>query len=189
MNAAPAFHTRRLSVAEFAAELAAFRFTRRVGAVHMHHTWSPNHAEWRGEASVVAMRDYHVHTNGWADIGQHVTIAPDAYVWTGRDWNRPPCSDAGDNGTSAAGPFMFETVGNFDVGHDHLAGPQRWAVLEVIARVQRRFGLAVESLRFHRELPGCVKSCPGTGVSKTDVLEAVRATHRRLALGPTVAGR
>ena len=132
---------RRLSVAEFADVLARFPFTRRINQVHMHHTWSPSRSEWRGAASVQAMRDFHVRTNGWSDIAQHVTIAPDGGIWTGRNWNQAPASSGGFNGTSAAGPFMFEIVGNFDVGRDPFDGPQRDAVLEVIARVQLRFGL------------------------------------------------
>ena len=171
---------RRLSVAEFAELLARFPFTRRVNQVHMHHTWSPNHREWRGLASVQAMRDFHVRTNGWSDIAQHITIAPDGGIWTGRNWNQAPASSGGFNGTSAVGPFMFETVGNFDVGRDPFAGAQRDAVLEVIARVQLRFGLPAESLHFHRQL-NSPKTCPGSGIAYEATLDAVRAVRKRLA--------
>jgi hypothetical protein len=171
---------RRLSVAEFADLLARFPFTRRVNQVHMHHTWSPSRKEWRGAASVQAMRDFHVRTNGWSDIAQHVTIAPDGGIWTGRNWNQAPASSGGFNGTSAVGPFMFETVGNFDVGRDPFDGPQRDAVLEVIARVQLRFGLPVESLHFHRQL-NSPKTCPGSAVGYEATLDAVRAVRKRLA--------
>ena len=93
-------------------------------------------AYWRGAASVQSMCDYHRRTCGWSDIAQHITIDPDGVIWTGRNWNQAPASSGGFNGTSAVGPFMFETVGNFDVGRDPFDGPQREAVLEVIARVQ-----------------------------------------------------
>lgn len=170
---------RRLSTSEFADLLARFPFTRRVNQVHMHHTWSPTRAQWRGLASVQAMADFHVHTNGWSDIAQHLTIAPDGFVWTGRNWNQAPASSSGFNGSRDVGPFMFETVGNFDAGHEPFDGPQRDAALEVIALVQQHFGLPVESLHFHRQL-GSQKTCPGTGIEYAATLEAVRGMRARL---------
>jgi N-acetylmuramoyl-L-alanine amidase-like protein len=168
-----------MDLATFREYVTRFRWSRVIDEVHMHHTWEPNHATWAGERSVIAMRDYHVDVNKWADIAQHVTIDPTGMVWLGRDWNRQPASSAGHNGTSARGPFMFETVGNFDVGHESLAGDQRATVLGVIAAVQQRFGLAVESLRFHRQL-GSPKTCPGSGINYDTFLAEVRAY--RLAL-------
>ena len=37
----------------------------------------------------------HVAVRGFEDIAQHVTVAPDGKIWTGRDWNnRRPASAA-----------------------------------------------------------------------------------------------
>lgn len=188
------FH--RLSRPAFAELLARFRFTRAVREVHMHHTWRPNHADYTGIATIQAMADYHVRVRGWSDIAQHVSVAPDGSLWTGRSWNQSPASSVGHNGTAAAGPFMFEIIGNFDVGHDAFAGAQRDAVLELIARVQHRFGLPPESLRFHRQL-GSPKTCPGTGIDYDETVAAVRAVRQTLwpvapvaarALGPAAHG-
>lgn len=164
----------RLTLATFALRVAAFPFTRRITQVHLHHTWSPDRAAWRGEATVRAMWRYHVEQNGWSDLAQHVTVAPDGGVWLGRDWNRPPASSTGFNGTSQAGPFMLETVGNFDRGHDALDGPQRVAVLGVIAAVQVRFELAPGTMRFHRQL-NSPKSCPGSSLDYDAVLHELTA--------------
>lgn len=168
-----------LTLAQFRDRVAAFPWSRQIAAVHMHHTWSPTKAEWNGRASVQAMRDYHVNVNKWSDIAQHVTIAPDGLIWTGRDWNRAPASSTGYNGDSRRGPFMFETVGNFDVGHETLDGAQKAAVLGVIAAVQERFNLPPDSLRFHRQL-GSPKTCPGSGIDYATTLAEV--TAYRLAL-------
>lgn len=168
---------------QFGDALTRFRWTRRVTSVHMHHTWKPTRADWKGVRTVEGMYDFHVRENGWSDIAQHVTIAPDGTIWTGRDWNAPPASSGdrrGNNGTVIEGPFMLEIVGNFDIGHDPFAGVQRAATLGVVVRVQRRFGLAPESLKFHRDL-GSPKTCPGSGVVYGDVLAAVRREHVRLA--------
>lgn len=172
----PPFH--RLDLPTFQSLIAAWAKTgrRRADAVHMHHTWKPRQADWRGEATVKAMWRHHVEERDFSDIAQHVTIAPDGSIWTGRHWDLPPASALGHNGGASAGPFMFETVGDFDIGQESLSGPQLETVLAVIAAVQEAFGLGVESLRFHRDL-GSPKTCPGSAVSYAEIVNAVRR-HR-----------
>lgn len=170
---------KRLTLDAFARVLEQFPFTRRINAVHMHHTWRPDHRQFRGHDSVVAMWRYHTAVNGWADIAQHITIAPDGGIWLGRNWNLPPASASGHNGNMTNGPFMFETVGNFDRFHDKLEGEQRRAVIEVIARVQKRFALPPGSLVFHNAMS--TKTCPGSGVSLAEILAEVAEQQRALA--------
>ncbi|HLM56656.1 MAG TPA: caspase family protein [Pyrinomonadaceae bacterium] len=169
---------RKLTLAEFADLLANFRFTRRINAVHMHHTWKPKHGDYKGLATIEGIWRFHTQDNGWDDIAQHVTIAPDGSIWTGRAWNEPPASAAGHNGNRSAGPFMFEMIGDFDGGRDPFRSPQRDAVLEVIARVQQKFDLPVESLRFHNQMSS--KTCPGSSLRHREVLAAVREVRERL---------
>jgi hypothetical protein len=121
---------------------------------------------------------FHTLTNGWRDIAQHITIAPDGAIWLGRNWNWPPASATGFNGNESSGPFMFEMIGNFDVAHDLFDGEQRATALEVVARVQRRFGLMPETLVFHNSMS--TKTCPGTSIRYPEVLEMVRALHTSL---------
>ena len=168
----------RLTVDQFAERLRTFTFTRRITAVHMHHTFIPRQTDFRGEPTIDGMFRFHTQTNGWSDIAQHVSIAPDGSIWTGRDWNRTPASATGFND----GAFMFETIGNFDVGQERLEGAQRQAVIEVIARVQLKCGLPIESLHFHREFTD-QKTCPGTGVRKPEILAEVRDARTRLTGG------
>jgi hypothetical protein len=184
---------KRLSIPEFALLLERFPFSRRITSVHMHHTWRPNHAQFRGHDSIVAMWRFHTQERHFSDIAQHLTIDPDGFVWTGRNWNAPPASASGFNGNSGSGPFMFETVGDFDRGMDALEGPQRAAVLDVIRLVQARFGLPADALMFHNQMAR--KSCPGTGVDRTAFLREV-AEHpvsvapggqRDVAAGPFAA--
>ena len=136
---------KQLTREQFAALLENFDFKRRISAVHMHHTWRPNHSNYDendGHKTILAMYRYHTQEKKWQDIAQHITIAPDGTIWLGRNWNWPPVSAAGHNGNSEAGPFMFEIIGDFDQGCDPFAGEQRKTTLEVIARVQKQFGLA-----------------------------------------------
>ncbi|MET0647930.1 MAG: caspase family protein [Pyrinomonadaceae bacterium] len=169
---------RKLTLDEFADLLARFRFTRRINAVHMHHTWKPKRRDYDGLATIEGIWRFHTVDNGWNDIAQHVTIAPDGSIWTGRGWNEPPASAAGHNGNRAAGPFMFEMIGDFDSGRDPFQSPQRDAALEVIARVQHLFQLPAESLRFHNQMSS--KSCPGSALRYAEVLEGVREVRERL---------
>jgi hypothetical protein len=147
-----------------------FAWQRKIDAVHMHHTWQPDHSQWKGAASQIAMYDYHVKNLGWQDIAQHVTIAPDGGIWGGRDWNMTPASQPGHN----PGAFMFEMVGNFDAGHDRLEGEQLKSALHVTAVIQWRFSLQLQSLRFHNQL-NSPKTCPGNTVDYNQILGELEA--------------
>ena len=47
------FH--QLTIEQFAELLASFPFTRRIDAVHMHHTWQPDHSQYRGLDTIESM--------------------------------------------------------------------------------------------------------------------------------------
>ena len=164
-----------LTLLQFRDMLVRFPFSRAVSVVHMHHTWRPNRAQYKGLASIDAMHEFHVRERGFSDIAQHITIAPDGTIWTGRNWNKAPASATGHNGSSQSGPFMFEMIGDFDTGQDPFDDPQRSTVIEVIAAVQGRFRLPPDALRFHRQMAD--KSCPGSGIDLDQVVEAVRTLH------------
>ncbi len=169
----------QLTLSQFAERLARFQFDRKVVSVHMHHTFIPRKTDHRGVSTIESMFKFHTTPKpkgaGFGDIAQHLSIAPDGTVWTGRDWNRDPASATGHN----KGAFMFETIGNFDKGQEKLEGAQRQAVVEVIARVQLKCGLPADALRFHNEMTDA-KTCPGSGVKKSEILAEVRAMRARL---------
>lgn len=166
----------RLSLAEFSQAVAGFAWPRPKTAVHVHHTWRPNHAQYRGLPTIQAMYDFHTRNNGWSDIAQHISIGPDGSIWTGRPWGASPASAAGHNGGHV---FMFETIGDFDRGKDPLAGAQLEAVLHVVATLQERFGLPADgSILFHNQVSG--KTCPGSSVDRAAFVAMV--AERRAAL-------
>ncbi|MFO1055981.1 MAG: caspase family protein [Dongiaceae bacterium] len=167
-----------LDIAQFRTLLGQWQPRRSIESVHMHHTWRPDHAQYRGHESIVAMWQYHTHELGWSDIAQHVTIAPDGTIWTGRHWDRPPASATGFNGSDRLGPFMMEMIGDFDAGRDPFGGPQKEAALWVTRLVQDRFALPPESLRFHRDLHS-PKSCPGTAIDRDQLIADLKALAGR----------
>ncbi len=153
----------------------------------MHHTWRPNRSQYRGLSTIESMWEFHTTAQGWSDIAQHISIAPDGSIWTGRNWNQPPASAKGFNGNAAAGPFMFEIIGDFDRGKDAFDGPQKLTLLGVIAHVQKRFGLKPETLRFHNMMSE--KSCPGSALDYETVLREVAEVRAQIDNQPASAER
>jgi hypothetical protein len=167
---------RRLTQREFQSEVASFDWSRRIWRVDMHHTWHPAHADYDGIAAIERMAMLHTLHRGFDDIAQHVSIAPDGAIWTGRDWNKDPASVGfGMN----VGVFMLEIIGNFDWGHDRLGGRQLECAVGIIDTVQQRFRLPVQALLFHREVPQAAKTCPGSSVDKAEILQLVAHRRRR----------
>jgi hypothetical protein len=77
--------------------------------------------------------------------------------------------------------FMFETIGDFDVGKDPLSGAQLATVVLVIATLMDRFNLGDAALKFHNEMSD--KSCPGSSVQKSAILALVGEARESTALG------
>lgn len=181
-------------------ELFASTARRQITEVHLHHTFIPTHADFEAAALrhggdrqaaglelCRGMWKFHVFDRDFADIAQHVSIDPCGAIWLNRNWNRSPASATGFNGDHMRGPFMIETIGNFDEGEEELADVQLNAVLTVIASVQLACGLEAEALMFHNEMTD-TKSCPGTGVEKSDILQKVIDMRCSLSERSDVAG-
>lgn len=169
----------RLTFIDFRKLVDSFDWKRQVNAVHVHHTWRPSHDQWQGLKSIEGMWRFHTQERHWSDIAQHVTIDPEGFIWTGRGWNQPPASAVGFNGSRQAGPFMFEMVGDFDLGRDPFGGAQKDTALAVTAYLCEKFKLGTEAVRFHNELSG--KSCPGTGIDRLTFLSEVAARRPLVA--------
>lgn len=138
--------------------------------LHIHHTWSPSHKNFTGSNHVAlqqAMANYHINTNGWSDIGQHITLMPDGLWVTGRDFGKNPASIKYWNN----GAFAVEMLGNFDIKHDILDGEQKESILELSRYFVKRFGKDV--IKFHREGPEVTKTCPGSRIDKNKFMQEV----------------
>lgn len=147
--------------------------------LHLHHTWRPNHETYFNKPDPLywqqAMRRYHIDTNGWNDIGQHVTLLPDGRFVTGRDFGRSPASIKGHN-TNA---FAVEMIGDFDVGKDPFDGLQKSSAVQLA----RWFDKRGRYIRFHRE--SAAKTCPGSSINKYEFMKEVRGGDDTYAL-PTL---
>lgn len=174
---------RRLTVQELTTLAYSTELERRIDSIHLHHTWRPRHQDFRGWATIESMRIFHTQTNHWSDIAQHLTIDPVGGVWTGRNWNAPPASAVGHNGTKTSGPFMIEMLGDFDKGRDEFAGDQKEAVLSVVATLLNRWKLTEKNVKFHRDFTNA-KSCPGTGIDYAALMAEIAAKQKGLAQSP-----
>lgn len=136
--------------------------------LHVHHTYKPCKADFNGNNGLELqqnMKNYHVNVNGWADIGQHVTLLPNGLFVTGRDFNKIPASILGKN----TGAFACEILGNFNKGSEVLGGQQKDSIL----RLAKYFDDRGKYVRFHRE--SYSTDCPGTGLDKNVFMSEVKS--------------
>lgn len=156
---------KRFGALDFLESVTAFDWGRtRITGVHWHHTFRPGHDDFEARGGERLVREiYAFHTGParrWRHTGQHVTIDPDGYLWQGRPWNLAPASATGHNGAdNGRHAFMFEMIGDFRAGRDPVKAAQIEAAALATAIIQRRFGLPLEALAFHKEMQAT--ACPG----------------------------
>lgn len=162
---------KRYTVDALIKELEKYKYKQ----LHIHHTWKPTHSNFKGnnhDAMQESMRNYHMNTRGWSDIGQHLTIFPDGVMLAGRAFNKTPASITNYN----VGAFAVEMIGNFDspntgvyndAGYDVLKGSQLDALLALIRYFKEKYG--EQSIIFHRDKAN--KTCPGTSLSKPNLIK------------------
>ena len=149
--------------------------------IQIHHTWKPDYsnfykADGSHEDELVRQnntKNYHVKTNGWADIAQHFTIFPNGVIVTGRKLsNTTPVGIKGWN----ANKICIEIYGNFDVGCDKMTEEQKQAVVAVYGELCKKFNItpSTSTLRCHAwftaggtylgdyNISKSAKTCPGT---------------------------
>lgn len=163
----------KMSVGEFETWLANTRVARTIIYLQQHHTYIPSYQQFNGNNHFdmqKGMKDHHVGSNGWLDIGQHFSIFPDGTVMTGRSLELSPACIYGNN-TNA---ICIENVGDFDTGKDLMSSAQKDAIIKVTAAICKKFSIAVntDKIVYHHWFnlstgernngSGGNKSCPGT---------------------------
>lgn len=167
-----------LNLAGFIAYAKAFNFgSVKPSSLVIHHTWSPTKAEWKGTASVAALKKYY-EGEGWP-AGPHLFVAEDGI------WLFTPMSDVGihsDAGnatwtllgkdyTGFRGPFGsklkscsigIEVVGDYDL--EKWSGATKTNALGAIKCLMSVLGIGTDKVFFHREFSP--KTCPGSSITK-----------------------
>ncbi len=172
----------KMTTAEFSKWIKKKKVGRTVIYIQEHHTYIPNYTHFdNGNHFEMQqnMKRYHVHHNGWSDIGQHLTIFPDGSILTGRSMERSPACIFANN----AHAICIESVGNFDKNGDVMTKEQKQAIIEVTATLCAKFDIPIniERIVYHHWFSLATgtrndgtrnnKSCPGTnffGGNKTE---------------------
>lgn len=169
---------------EFYEWLQKQTFTRKISIIQNHHTWAPNYTSFNGKnhfARLEAMKNYHVKTNGWSDIGQNITTFPDGLIAVCRPFDTTPAGIKGANN----GALCLEHIGNFDMNGDVMVPEHQQTITFVNAALCETFNLPIdtEHIVYHHwyspngtriynfksgsNLPGLsAKSCPGSNFFK-----------------------
>lgn len=162
-----------MTLGEFETYIANLKIARTILLIQQHHTYIPSYIHFKNNNHFElqkSMKNTHINTNGWADIGQHFSIFPDGSILTGRSIEKSPACITGNN----ANAICIENIGNFDKGADEMTDAQRDAIISVTAALCKKFNFNPDTNRivYHHWFnlatgvrnngSGNNKSCPGT---------------------------
>ena len=124
----------------------------------LHHTATSK------ETTVEQIRNYHVKTNGWRDIGYNWLVDYKGYVFEGR-----PLTISGahclDYNSVAIG---IAAIGDFDKGP--MPDVQKQAIAFICKKMMDKYGIS--KIKLHRELNST--DCPGKNFPVNDIYELIK---------------
>lgn len=130
----------QMNFQEFESWIDNLKVARTILIIQQHHTFSPNYSHFNGNNHFElqrGMKNHHINTNGWMDIGQHFTIFPDGMILTGRSIEASPACIYGRN----ASCICIENLGNFDINGDSMNQTQKDSIVEVTAKLCMKFNI------------------------------------------------
>jgi N-acetylmuramoyl-L-alanine amidase len=105
------------------------------------------------------IRDWHVNTNGWQDIGYHYVIRRDGRQELGRPESEPGSHAAGHNANSIGVCMVGGTDANDKAKAECNFTRQQWASLDrLVTNLKQRHPNA--EVLGHRDMPRVSKACP-----------------------------
>lgn len=163
----------KMTPKEFEDYISNLRIARTILFIQQHHTYIPSYIHFKENNHFElqkSMKNTHINQNGWADIGQHLTVFPDGYILTGRSFEKSPACITGNNANS----ICIENIGNFDKGADEMNKEQEDAIISATASLCKKFSFEPDTNKivYHHWFnlstgvrnngSGNNKSCPGT---------------------------
>jgi uncharacterized protein YgiM (DUF1202 family) len=134
----------KMTLAEFETWIGKLRVGRTILRIQQHHTWNPSYKQFKDNNHFtlqLGMKNHHVSTNGWSDIGQHFTTFPDGTILTGRSLELTPACLVGANTNGVC----MEHFGNFDKNGDAMTPEHRETIIKMTASLCKKFGIPVNS--------------------------------------------
>jgi hypothetical protein len=174
------------NITEFKTWLASQKVTRTINKLQVHHTYAPAYSNWATDDALRRqnnMKNYHVKTNGWADIAQHFTIFPNGHIVTGRSLNSLPVGITGWN----TGAICVEIYGDFD--KDKMNQEQADAIIALYGELCKKFNItpSESTIRYHAWFTAkgvylgnyiagkSTKTCPGKKFFGGNTISAYKA--------------
>lgn len=186
------------TISEFRKYLASLKFDAwRPKFPTLHNTGVPSLKQWLSMGATPQERwgsalNHYYQGMGW-HAGPHLVVCPD-YVWVLCDLTKPGVSVSCWNSET----FGIEMVGSYEVGGDDFATGEgakvRDNAVAILACLSEKFGwgdlsnfsLGGYGLHFHHECVADHHACPGSKVTKYDMLTRINAYAPTLApLDPT----
>ena len=164
---------KKFTIVEFEKYISGLKIARTVLNIQQHHTYIPSYIHFKGNNHVAlqtGMRNTHINSNGWSDIGQHFTTFPDGTIMTGRDIEMSPACIYGNN----ANAVCIEHIGNFDIGKDQMTTAQSNTIIRMTVALCKKFNFSINTNKivYHHWFNLSTgdrnngsknnKSCPGT---------------------------
>lgn len=159
---------KNVTIREFNEQIS--RVKRNWSGIVVHHFASPKASQYRGKATWDSVKNYHVRSQGWSDIGYHVGVGPDNSIWLlrSRDGGGEKgyleafgAHTVGHNGTKLG----VVLAGDFDTEDPKKNGYS--TLVNVIALLCDRFDISVNQVYGHRQFAN--KSCPGKNINITEL--------------------
>ncbi len=125
---------------------------RQINSIVIHHSGNTD--------TVESIRNLHVNTNKWDDIGYHFIIDRRGELFIGREIDKIGAHVSGFNEDSIG----ICLLGNFDKENPNeiQLDMLKW----LLNMLTKEYNLNKENIKFHRDFPDVTKSCPGNNIKK-----------------------
>ncbi len=138
--------------------------THTIDGIVVHHTWRPTQAQYKKDATMRGIQNYHMDDNKWSDIGYHFIIGPEGTIYQGR-----PETVIGAHSSPNTGKVGICVVGDYDPGQDRFTEASQESLVQLMTWLTAEYGISTQEYYGHRDF--APKTCPGDDIySKMDAM-------------------
>lgn len=128
-----------------------------IDGIVVHHTWRPTQAQYKKDATMRGIQNYHMDNNKWTDIGYHFIIGPEGVIYQGR-----PETVVGAHSSPNTGKVGISVVGDYDPGQDRFSEASQESLIQLMTWLTAEYGISTQEYYGHRDF--APKSCPGEDI-------------------------
>ena len=146
--------------------------------VVLHNTGSPTFAQWHsapGSARMLNLQTYHRDTEHWSG-GPHLFVADDL-IWVFTPLTVPGVHSPSWNNVA----WGVELVGDYST--ESMNPALEANAIAALATLHSAIGISPATMKLHREDPRTTHLCPGSNVSKQDMITEVTGAVQALSPG------